>query len=712
MFIAELFNGAPKAPNEQPESHIDESAQPKLVVLYPGRFQPFHLGHCDVFNTLSAKFGRDNVYISTSNKTEAGRSPFSFADKMIFMIAAGIPVDRILEVKSPYKLPEQFDAENTILIDVVGAPDADRLRPGTYKKDGQPGYYQKFESIDKCETADKHGYVLIAAERKKTVTIAGKTYDASHGTEVRKLWNSIRNKPQQRAEFVTQMFGSPDPEIARLLDKIDLNEDSNMLVAVDSTSPIHGGINESQEDDLFAPPRIEPKDEHEAIAMWKRLYPKSKRISHRDKLVPESTLFDLLGIHPEPLRLFHFSQSNWMARADWGTDGYKNANGTISVLDHYETGYGEYYYIGARDTATLKAALQILYDNDAIETPEQRRERIAAQAQSRLTTASSKGIKLGSRIRWGNQVGEVVGFTKGGKVNIKLMWHDGNPYIASHSAATIKKSDVINEEDKFAPSNRVADNIKRSKHPFADLGVDFDDYEQVIDLIDHCAIVVNTNPADSNEMAEIFMWTLGQKYGGAQVCDLIEGVIQGYRSINDNETIALLHRALEKDWLQTGEKPFKAVNNLIVVLGKALYAVEDASGEQSLKPWGRDHDINEDDLFADSKTDKVSKALLGYAAELKSDYEAADSSWEDHWSQKRVIDKIDYAKRLAEKFRGPNGMIRALNIIAVNLNDRDAPMFKREAIWEADDYIQDKIGFGWAELFQTYEDELDESEVA
>ena len=117
----------------------------------------------------------------------------------------------------------------------------------------------------------------------------------------------------------------------------------------------------------------------------------------------------------------------------------------------------------------------------------------------------------------------------------------------------------------------------------------------------------------------------------------------------------------------------------------------------------------DDDLFADTKTEKVAKALLGYAAELKSDYEAADPSWEDHWSQQRVINKIDYAKRLADMFRSPNGMIRALNTIANNLNDRDAPMFKREAIWDADDYIQDKIGFGWAELFQTYEDQLDES---
>jgi cytidyltransferase-like protein len=509
MFIAELFNGAPKAPNEQPESGIDESSQPKLVVLYPGRFQPFHLGHGDVFNTLSAKFGRNNVYISTSNKTEAGRSPFSFADKMIFMIAAGIPVDRILEVKSPYKLPEQFDAENTILIDVVGAPDADRLRPGTYKKDGQPGYYQKFESLDKCETADKHGYVLIASERKKTVTIAGKTYDASHGTEVRKLWNSIRNRPQQRAEFVTQMFGSPDPEIARLLDKIDLNEDSNMPVAVDSTSPIHGGINES---------------------------------------------------------------------------------------------------------------------------------------------------------------------------------------------------------DEFAPSNRVADNIKRSKHPFADLGVDFDEYEQLIDILDHTSTMVTVRDYDLEEMAELFMNTLGQHYGGAQVYDVIEDIIPGRVSINDPRTVAKLHRALENDCVINSEKPYKTVEHLNYALGKALHAVEDASGQG--ENVNIEMDENDDDLFADPKTEKVAKALLGYAAELKSDYEAADPSWEDHWSQKRVIDKIDYAKRLAEKFRGPNGMIRALNIIAANLNDRDAPMFKREAIWEADDYIQDKIGFGWAELFQTYEDELDESEPA
>jgi hypothetical protein len=41
------------------------------------------------------------------------------------------------------------------------------------------------------------------------------------------------------------MFGRNDPEVGRILDKIPVNEDSNMPVAVDSTSPIHGGVNET-----------------------------------------------------------------------------------------------------------------------------------------------------------------------------------------------------------------------------------------------------------------------------------------------------------------------------------------------------------------------------------------------------------------------------------------------------------------------------------
>jgi hypothetical protein len=209
MFIADLF-----------ESYVAE-AGPQLVVLYPGRFQPFHLGHGEVFHSLQNKFGRDSVYIATSNKVEPPKSPFNFSDKTVFMNAAGIPSDRIIEVTSPYKLPEpQFNPANTIFIVAVGSPDKDRLRPDSVKKDGSPGYYKTFESIDKCATADKHGYVIIADERHKLITVNGQQVDVSHGTQSRAAWNAIRNDPKGRSEFLMQMYGRDDAELGRVLDKI------------------------------------------------------------------------------------------------------------------------------------------------------------------------------------------------------------------------------------------------------------------------------------------------------------------------------------------------------------------------------------------------------------------------------------------------------------------------------------------------------------
>lgn len=209
MFIADLF-----------ENYVAE-AGPQLVVIYPGRFQPFHLGHKEVFESLKNKFGRDNVYIATSNKTELPKSPFNFSDKTVFMTAAGVPGDRIIEVTNPYKLPEpQFNPANTIFIAAVGSPDRDRLRPDSVKKDGNPGYFKTFEGLDKCTTADKHGYVIIADERQKVIKINGQPVDVSHGTPARAAWNAVRDNPKLRSEYLLQMYGRDDAELGRVLDKI------------------------------------------------------------------------------------------------------------------------------------------------------------------------------------------------------------------------------------------------------------------------------------------------------------------------------------------------------------------------------------------------------------------------------------------------------------------------------------------------------------
>jgi predicted SPOUT superfamily RNA methylase MTH1 len=220
MYIAELFHGGPEQPTEKQAETVVEANQTQLVVLYPGRFQPFHLGHADVFRTLQAKFGRDNVFIATSNKADGGKSPFNFTDKVTIMHAAGVPSDRILEVQSPYKLPAQFDATTTVLVVTVGAPDAERLQVDGVKKDGNPGYYKTFKSLDECVTADKHGYVVIASERQKVITLNGQQVDVSHGTPSRAAWNSVRKDPKGRAEYMNQMFGRADQELGLVLDKI------------------------------------------------------------------------------------------------------------------------------------------------------------------------------------------------------------------------------------------------------------------------------------------------------------------------------------------------------------------------------------------------------------------------------------------------------------------------------------------------------------
>lgn len=203
----------------------------KLVVTYPGRFQPFHQGHAEVFQSLQSKFGSDNVYIVSADKVEQPKSPFSFSDKVQFMRTAGIPAHSIIQTNKVYDLPDQFQTEKdrTVFIAVVGEPDAKRLGAGGTKKDGSPSYFQPWPGdFKEAQTADKHGYVIVEPERPKVIEIGGEQVDVSHGTPVRALWNKIKDNPDLRKDFIQQMYGQYHAELEPILDKIaestELNE--------------------------------------------------------------------------------------------------------------------------------------------------------------------------------------------------------------------------------------------------------------------------------------------------------------------------------------------------------------------------------------------------------------------------------------------------------------------------------------------------------
>lgn len=233
-----------------------EQNRPRIVVTYPGRFQPFHQGHAGVFAKLQKEFGADNVYILTSNDTSSTKSPFNFTDKYQLMTAAGVPGDKIVETNLMYVLPEAFDPASTIFVTAVGSPDAARLNPDSFlkrdKKDkdgnvikpaGSPSYYKSWGMDPNPVTADQHGYVVVIPEIKKEITIKGKKYDVSHGTEARNLWNAVRNDNEAREEFLTQMYKRPSQELAHIFDKIPqpVAEDISNFDG-GTTSPIHGFI--------------------------------------------------------------------------------------------------------------------------------------------------------------------------------------------------------------------------------------------------------------------------------------------------------------------------------------------------------------------------------------------------------------------------------------------------------------------------------------
>lgn len=149
----------------------------KIVVLYPGRFQPFSKHHYAAYCELKKKFG-DVVKILTSDKVDDD-SPFDFNLKKD--IINGYGIKNVEFERTPYqpKCIEKLPSD-TVVIFALGEKDAARIR--YTKKDGSPGYYQPLVDINKCEYYAKHSYVYIIPN----IDIKLATGESMSGTNVRK----------------------------------------------------------------------------------------------------------------------------------------------------------------------------------------------------------------------------------------------------------------------------------------------------------------------------------------------------------------------------------------------------------------------------------------------------------------------------------------------------------------------------------------------
>jgi hypothetical protein len=126
-------------------NEVDKPIVKKSVVVYAGRFQPFHKGHYAAYKKLVDKFGKDSVYVGTSNDTDNSKSPFNFKEKkQIATTMFDIAPNHFIQIKNPYKPVEiltHFDGKTTQYIAAVGDKDATRLQGKYFKPyQGKAGY--------------------------------------------------------------------------------------------------------------------------------------------------------------------------------------------------------------------------------------------------------------------------------------------------------------------------------------------------------------------------------------------------------------------------------------------------------------------------------------------------------------------------------------------------------------------------------------------
>lgn len=189
-------DGADAESSEQP-------APKKPVALYPGRFQPYHAGHHETYQQLVDKFGEDNVYIITSDKTDPIKSPFDFNEKKdIIHSMFGVPQDRIVQIKNPYSPREVLDKlpEGTPVVFALGEKDAGRVP------------YAPYEDGEDLAGHEEKAYLYVAPP--PSLKVNGREIS---GTEVRHILGSDKYTDRAKQEIFTKIYGTFDQ---RLFDKI------------------------------------------------------------------------------------------------------------------------------------------------------------------------------------------------------------------------------------------------------------------------------------------------------------------------------------------------------------------------------------------------------------------------------------------------------------------------------------------------------------
>lgn len=191
-----------------------ENENTNLIVVYPGRFHPFHVGHGKVFQYLKQKYKGAQVFIASSGKTDAHKSPFAFDEKKKMMMLAGVDPNSIVQTRIPYvasEITDRFDPDTTVVVYAVSEKDmAEDARfdfPAAgkkLKKDGDPAHVQKWTGMKDARPLREHSYIVTVPTF--TFKIRGEAVNSA--TQIR---NMIANANERElVQILQDLYGRSD----------------------------------------------------------------------------------------------------------------------------------------------------------------------------------------------------------------------------------------------------------------------------------------------------------------------------------------------------------------------------------------------------------------------------------------------------------------------------------------------------------------------
>jgi len=248
--------------------YINELAEAKVLVIFGGRFQPFHQGHAWVYNYLVGKFGRQNVYIGTTGKVEPLKTPFTLSERVYFMNLQGVPSDRIVQIPQNYSteaIQQAFNISNEaqsqykVLFAVSEKDMAEDPRFQRWtKKDGTPSKLQKMpDDLSQVQTMDKHGYILTVPT--KEFTVLGKV--CTGASDIRALYEPADEKTRQ--QIIADVFGKYTREAEQIFNSRLLPaaavEPTRPNKLPKTVKPVGGQVVEPVSEDSDGTPAVDSK---------------------------------------------------------------------------------------------------------------------------------------------------------------------------------------------------------------------------------------------------------------------------------------------------------------------------------------------------------------------------------------------------------------------------------------------------------------------